>query len=316
MSRFVRGLRPDDPAIRRGCASCHSAQGFVAWRRRGEQITPEPGTVAAITCAACHDAHDASRPSALRVFDVAEPVAGAPAEGMGAGALCATCHRAGPAGADARDAAPHAPQADVLLGRGARSSPRGAGAVHGAIANTCTACHMARPAGGDPRFGFAGGHTFSARGLGERGGVPPSACSACHEEAPDAIGARDWNGDGEAGAPRAEATASLNELGGRLRAAIARRGLRGPCPTPRVAARVVDHDARLVLADAEGILLGDCDGDGRLEEGESSVGAARLPGPLGRAAYDLILLERDGSHGIHNPAYTFAVLRALSRALR
>ncbi len=311
MSSFVRDLREDDPALRRECARCHSAQGFVAWRRGREEL-PDRDTVEPIACAACHDAHDASNPSALRVFDTVE-IAGAPAEHLGAGALCASCH--GADGSDL-DSAPHAPQADVLVGRGARLVPALDGGAHRFIANTCVRCHMTRPGEGDPLRGLAGGHTFSIRARSGEPRFSAAACAPCHgdEVAPEAIGARDWDGDGASGSVREEHERAIATLGDRLRARIASLAIHDRCG--RTAADVSAIEARLHLVDAMGAPLGDCDGDGRIGEGEAAVTISALPRRVADAAHDLTMLARDGSAGIHNPAYAFGVLRAVGDALR
>lgn len=314
MSGFVRELREDDPALRSECAQCHSAQGFVAWQR-GQAHEPDRDTVAAITCAACHDPHDASRPHALRVFDDVDAIGGAPAEHLGSGALCASCHRGGVARADDPARAAHAPQADVMIGRGARLVPATDEGAHRFIANTCVRCHMSEPAADDPLRGRAGGHTFSIRARVGEPAISSAACSPCHGDgAPEAIGARDWDGDGTSGPIAAEHQRALATASDLLRARIARASITDSCA--HVAADVMEHDARLHLVDAAGALLGDCDGSGRIEDGETAITASALPRRLADAAHDLALLRADGSSGVHNPEYAFRVLSALTRALR
>ncbi len=313
MSRFVRDLRADDPALRRECTRCHSAQGFVAWQRGREEL-PDRDTVAPIACAACHDAHGATGPAALRAVS-AGAFAGAPAEQLGSGALCACCHGGG--AATDPDTAPHAPQADVLFGRGARLVPASDEGAHRLVADTCVRCHMARPEPGDPLYGRAGGHTFSMRA--RRGEPAPNAaaCAPCHGgTAPEAIGARDWDGDGTSGGVAAEHERALAASSERLRARIASLAASDRCTPRRVAADVAELDLRLHLVDALGAPLGDCDGDGRLGEGETAVTIAALPRQLADAAHDLAMLRRDGSSGAHNATFAFRVLSAIAAALR
>jgi hypothetical protein len=78
---------------------------------------------------------------------------------------------------------------------------------------------------------------------------------------------------------------------------------------------VVEHDARIHLADAQGVLLGDCDANGSIDGNEVPVTSAALPRTLADAAHDLVMLQADGSGGVHNPAYVFRVLGALVRTL-
>jgi hypothetical protein len=317
MSSLVHGPGDDrEPALRAGCAQCHSAQGFVAWRRGRTEI-PDPGTVEPITCAACHDAHDASRPRALREFDAVDAVAGAPADQLGAGALCATCHRTGIARAGEDAAAPHAPHADMLTGRGARLAEALDGGAHRFIANTCVRCHMTRPGEDDPIRGRAGGHTFSIRTRAGEPALNRAACAPCHGEvAPEDVGRRDWDGDGSEGRIADEYASSLRVLEERLREAVRAANVRDACgPSTVTAADVADLDAELVLVDDTGRALGDCNGDQRRSEGERWMTSAALERPLADAAYDLAFLRADRSGGQHNPAYAFRILEAISRAL-
>jgi hypothetical protein len=213
------------------------------------------------------------------------------------------------------DAAPHAPQADVLVGRGARLAAALDDGEHRHVADTCARCHMARPSADDPRRGAVGGHTFAVRAPG--GGVAPSACAPCHGETePASIGARDWDGDGIRGGWSAEHERAMARVARRFRARLSQAAVRDDCAAPRRAADVVERDARLHLVDAAGQLLGDCDGDGRFGPGETEVTTRRLPAPLADAAHDLMLLRQDGSRGAHNPTFSFGVLRALAAELR
>lgn len=316
MSDFTRDLAPNDPALRADCARCHSAQGFVEWRRRDARVTPDPVTVAPITCPTCHDSHDATRPRGLRLFDTSDPLAsGHAVERMGAGALCATCHRAG--SIDGADPAPHAPQTNLLLGVGARVAGDGEAGGHRNIANTCTRCHMTRPNADDPLYATVGGHTFSVRARTGEPALSPAACAPCHGEVePSRIGAGDWDGDGVEGPVAEEHDRALLEASEAFSERVTALGIEGGCPSARAAADVSELDGRLRLVDRNGALLGDCDGDGAFGEVESPVGIDALPRPLRDAAWDLALLRADGSRGLHNPSYTFEVLGALSRALQ
>ncbi|MDZ7765395.1 MAG: hypothetical protein U5K00_13370 [Melioribacteraceae bacterium] len=52
---------------RSGCANCHSGSGFVAYVKNGQQTPDETPAGMNITCATCHDPHDASNPGQLRL---------------------------------------------------------------------------------------------------------------------------------------------------------------------------------------------------------------------------------------------------------
>ncbi len=321
MSQFIRELAPDDPALVVGCSDCHSAQGFIHSLDQAGEWEPQRSMAASVTCTSCHDPHDASRPSALRVHDAVADIAGSTVIGLGTGAICATCHRSGVAAASDASHAPHAPQASVLLGRGARASVPATSNPHAGIANTCVACHMARPPEGDAMWGGAGGHTFSVRDLrASSTGQAPStlsaaACGGCHgtEIAPREIGGTiDRDGDGTLGTITDEFVRAFGRVQSGLDARIAAAHASDRCETPNVAATMREYDARLVLATRDGRLLGDCDGDGRLGETETAV---PIPTALYATAWDVSLLEKDGSRGLHNPTFTFGVLRRLEEAL-
>ncbi len=326
MSDFARGLTADAPALRVECARCHSAQGFVAWRRRGTHEAPDAATAAPLTCATCHDPHRADTPRGLRVYDETDALSGgAQVDRMGRGALCATCHRAGDVWDGAADAAPHAPQTNLLLGVGARLVDEAPGG-HRAIADTCTRCHMTRPADDDPLAGRVGGHTFSTRAPGELNldalnpdalspdALSPAACAPCHGDVPpDAIGAGDWDGDGRTGPIADEHDRALRRATAAFRSAVEELAITDACAAQGLAADVAERDARLVLVDADGRLLGDCDSDGAIGGDEVAVTIGRLPTALQARAYDLALVRADGSRGVHNPRFTFDVLDALTR---
>ncbi len=305
MSHFVRPLDENHPALRSECAQCHSAQGWLAWRSgQGETALD---AAAAMDCASCHDGRS------LRVFDTSDPIAGVSAEHLGSGALCVSCHRSGVAHGDLFEAAPHAPQGDMLVGRGARSVDAIDTGAHRFIADTCVRCHMNRPEPDEVFFARAGGHTFATR---TADGTSPAACAPCHGSAvsPDAIGMRDWNLDGHTASVRDEHETALARVSARLRARIEEQEVRDACG--RVAADFIEHDAMLALVDENDTLLGDCDGDGVVDPSLHPTTIAALPRALADAVYDVALLRSDGSAGQHNPTYAFRVLAALDRALR
>lgn len=320
MSKFTRGLTDSDPALREGCASCHSAQGFVEWTRRGAHMAPNRSTVAAITCATCHDAHGNGGPHGVRLFNAPLNVAGMAAPPMGTGTICANCHRAEPdsqflsSWADAPSLrAPHAPQTDVLLGRAAHAIRRNEENAHANLPNACVACHMTAPATSADRT-HTGGHTFSVRDLSTN--EPrwnPTACASCHQgQTPDHIGERDWNGDGRVTPIREEFTSALETAKQKLQTRISALAVRDDCEAPATASHFIDHDGELVLASATNALLGDCNRNGSFDGEEHAASTRRVPRVLLNAAYNLQLVTKDGSYGVHNPNYTFRILRELT----
>ncbi|MBI2895189.1 MAG: hypothetical protein HYY06_16665 [Deltaproteobacteria bacterium] len=287
MSRF--SLDPDDPAVQRGCARCHSAQGFVAWQRSGSVAAlPDMRTAQPITCAACHDAHSSGR-AQLRVAGGEE----------GSLALCATCHaaQASPEVPQDRDErrAPHAPQGEIVLEAGSPHS----------FADACAVCHMA---GEDP---LVGRHTFAMRDP-ER--VPNgAACTGCHPGATDldsflALG--DWDGDGAREAHVEEVDGLIDRLEDDVTNVA--NDLESDACGGREPAGVGESAGRIVLVDGAGLDLGDCNGDGRIGADESSAVLPADQGDLYEAAFALLEATRDGSHGLHDPV---GQPRGLQRAI-
>jgi hypothetical protein len=316
MASFVGDGDDPGPAARRGCARCHSVQGFVA-HLDGREVTPEASVAQAITCTSCHDPHDGTAPHALRIHDEVD-VSGRLAKGLGTGAICASCHQAGVADDDSPSMAPHAPQTDVLLGRGSLLLRAPRTGPHAQIADSCVACHMAEP--DEELRGRAGGHTFSVRDLDSSTPIlAQPTCSACHgaQVPPQAIGdIRDWDGDGVSDDIGREFDRALRMAQATLRSRIALARVRDECGGERLGENFVELDAQLLLTDREGNLLGDCDGDGAFGEGEEAVGVGQLSRELRRVVWDVAMLEKDGSRGRHNPGFAFDILAAVRRDLR
>ncbi|MBI2892217.1 MAG: carboxypeptidase regulatory-like domain-containing protein [Deltaproteobacteria bacterium] len=328
MSRFVRSLAEDDPALRKGCTRCHSAQGAVAaWRAEHGSATARPDAlidrtipnldetidapsvdeVQPITCVACHDVKS-DLPRMLRVRGVEHiPSMGTTPIDAGASAVCLRCHNSQVDPTDpetmARRLAPmQGAQSDVFYGSGATEA-RDELPQHASVA-VCTDCHMKAPAAG--LEGAAGGHTFLVRARGGRANL--AACSGCHEEVDDfdveALG--DWDGDGSVESGRAEYRGLV---------AVVQEALAGAIDTAAIidctgGARAVwfsEVDARIVLVDGAGEPLVDCDGWPLVFADDQLA--------LHRVAFDLLLLERDGSEGLHAPRFAARVLQLAATEL-
>jgi len=323
MSRFVRGLEADDPALAAECTRCHSAQGFIAniraERRRSideEEARPgstqlpevdkvEPPTAAEaepITCATCHDAHSAN-PRMLRLFGETtipshrDPILAA------SSAVCLRCHNAQVDPRDPEDlAARRAPmfgaQADLLYGSGAMGIEPATGVPHDGITG-CVECHKRAPT--DPALaGVAGGHTFRAQSVDGRPNV--AACADCHDPADgfDVPASGDWDGDGALESGRVEIRGLLGLARTTLAEAIGAAALSDCQGT--TAAGVTEAGGQIVLVDAGGALLEGCAGEPLVVPDEHL--------PLHRAAFDLLLVERDRSEGLHAPRYAARALQA------
>ncbi|HJZ87876.1 MAG TPA: hypothetical protein VKN99_22030 [Polyangia bacterium] len=255
MARLSVGLEPKVQAVTGGCPDCHSSQGFVRWMK-GKPATRGlgPTYAAPIACPTCHDPHSAERPHQLRVYGQVTTRSGLVLEGVGAGALCATCHNAGrPREQAVRERrAPHAPQAELVQ---ARHEP-----------DLCVTCHVQKDHGG-------GGHTFAAGG---------AQAVKAHE-----VRAR----------IEPLLAAARDELARRA-SAIRACGRRG--------AGIEVRGEFMVVVDASGHDLGDCNQNGQIDAGETSV---RPPDDaLAARAYDYFLIERDKSFGYHNPELAEKIL--------
>lgn len=141
------GVGAGDPS----CAGCHTAQGFVARMTGAAAPATTLEAPLPITCAACHDPHDASHHASLR-RDLRDDV-------------CRQCHTDE---AHAELATPHAPHAQMFAATGGYeygevlgSSPHSNIATEG-----CATCHNSSAEG-------AIRHTFTA---------DPLSCAACHPE--------------------------------------------------------------------------------------------------------------------------------------
>ena len=148
-----------------GCNGCHGAEGALqAWGIRTEYLEKDQGESIGITCAVCHDPHDATNPGQLR-FSVETPNVETN--------LCMKCHqkRAIPdEGTTSRG--PHSPQGPLLLGEIGTVgwTPPNFGynvnairGTHGSERNTrlCATCHVNSYDINDPD---TGAHVFSATG--------------------------------------------------------------------------------------------------------------------------------------------------------
>ena len=95
-----------------GCNTCHGGEGALeAWGIRTEYLEKDQGESIGITCAVCHDPHDATNPGQLRFSITSQDVETN---------LCMKCHHKraepdlGEEGTSSRG--PHSPQGPLLLG--------------------------------------------------------------------------------------------------------------------------------------------------------------------------------------------------------
>ena len=267
---------------RTSCAGCHQGIGF-ADRMKG--MDPVRTEYAAITCAACHEPHDATNPHQVRstadvtLNDTSKPGGPTVVTEGGTGKLCMQCH------ISRRDAVSyaeeyhsrfgphHGPQTDMFVGANAitygKDIPSSAHLY--AIEDSCAACHAVATSRNSPEHLLAGGHTFQPRW---DGGTPddPSddvdlvnACSSCHGPIVSFNFPReDYDGDGVLEGVQTEVEGLMHELAMML----------PPIGEPTV-----------------------------------NVTPAYAPHEL-KGAYNYLMVEEDGSMGLHNLSFTVGILKA------
>ncbi|MDI7266868.1 MAG: hypothetical protein QME96_02605 [Myxococcota bacterium] len=262
----------DEALLDPPCSGCHTAQGAIA-KMRGRIVSAvDPSPAEPVTCAVCHVLHSGA-PAMLRRIGTTATVSGAVQE-AGRGAVCIDCHQAGHRADGATEAerfAPMASQAEILLGKGAFGFD---GTPAHLPPNLCVDCHMAagiERAGG----GSFGGHTFRAA---PSPSLAPSDC----------------DGDGIAGPLAAEMQACLALADAAVSGALAT--LPG-CAGTRIG--VVGR--KLAPLGADGVAVAACE----------SAWSALEQAAIYRAAYDLMLVRRDGRGGGHNPAFAIELLRRI-----
>jgi len=324
------------------CSRCHTANGFLAWLP--VLLGEEPGDplddvvvswtadeTHPQTCVTCHDPHDIGTTTGvgtnanIRISGNTPPLmAGFQALGVGRGAMCMTCHNSrrglrndGTWAATVADEdtarAPHGPtQTDVVMGQNAYFVNVGVRGSHSFVEDTCVNCHMVRTPPPDLLAYDQGGtnHTFFAS---------TDICTGCHGDGFNAVGVQSAFDATSAGLQ-----ALLGEMLLDLFTDLIDAG------------NVIDLDGEATITDAADILEIEFAGDshGRHAITVSLVGGTTV-GPLSvanidvldggtmavlgelydfaderlpKAAWNWILVNNDGSRGVHNPDFAFMVL--------
>ena len=237
-SRFAKGLntgyfayltsdgKPLDPTYPAATATNTPATAaqLTAWGMSRAEIEPQ-------TCAGCHDPHDNTAGgtcpngqlngvdcSQLRVYDAipALPNGQTNISGMGAGAICATCHNsrngehtdfntqvtqavntgtvAAPVwtstgemvnGPLATFTTPHTPaQADMFFGFNAYFGPRNTPSAHMAVADSCAGCHAKVTTASQVALKETSNHSFV---------VDSTVCANCHSANVDGVALQSAN---------------------------------------------------------------------------------------------------------------------------
>jgi len=307
-SLHARVTRTPSGAGREACARCHTAGGFAQYAATvGTTNTYTTNnastTYAPISCAACHDPHDATNPHQLRnpsgsilLADGVTTVTNA-----GLATICINCHRsrngsvtnsivAYPLGqqtwAGGSSFGPHdSPVSDLFYGvNGWTYGQNIPSAAHRtAITNACMGCHMQAVASTDPAFLLAGGHTMNMSYQSVSGGVTNKVdmvgvCQQCHGPITTFdLPRQDYNGDGIIEGVQTEVQHILDRLSTLL-------------PNSTYQSNPNNYVA-----------------DGLVK---SPSVKTNWPAKFLEAAYNWQMVNNDGSKGVHNAPYAVGLLKA------
>jgi len=191
------------------CVRCHSGAGYIDFT---QGIPPEESRTnyQVITCAVCHDPHDAANPNQLRTFDSVLLPGDIEVAGAGPAATCMSCHNARTAPVAAVEGetfrTPHYSTAAELMNAtgGYTWGMNLPTSTHGRVVeDSCIGCHMAPTPGMDadgnplPGHETVGEHTFAMISPVD-GTENVAVCQQCHDAAESFTfeARRDYDGDG------------------------------------------------------------------------------------------------------------------------
>jgi hypothetical protein len=297
-SRHAMATKSPSGPSRANCIRCHTAAGFAQYTM-GKPYTDT--SYESITCAACHDPHDASNPYQLRMGSTGVLGDGTLVPTAGSGGTCMQCHhsRNGAAATNIENYQQGKPtwaggssfgvhdssQADMLLGMNAITYGLDipSSAHRYSVTNTCVGCHMQEVPSTSPAFTKAGGHTFKPSYETVVNGVTNKvdlveACVRCHGEIEDFDMKRDdYDGDGVIEGVQTEVKDLLAKLTTLL-----------PNSTYQ----------------SNGVYVA----DGLAKTSVSTK--TNWPTKFLNAAYNWQFVIRDASYGIHNTPFAVGLLRA------
>lgn len=330
------------------CSRCHTANGFLAWMPvlTGEvpgdpladiEVTWTADEAHPQTCQACHDPHDigttsGNTPNAtVRIMGDTPPLtAGFTATDVGKGAICMTCHNGRRGlrndsnfntevyGTSEASRAPHlGPQADLIMGENFYLVDVGQRANHSKTANvkdTCVTCHMEEtPPPPDLSYNLGGtNHTFYAS---------PAICQSCHPGL-DASDFQDPIEDRMHELETALESAFYNFFAEQTAAGnsidVSGTEISDALDIAEIQLSETRGRQALVITLTDSTVLG-----------PTSVASIDVVPPTGepyeiynainpfviKAFWNLLMLEADGSRGVHNPSLAFQVLQRSMDAL-
>ena len=269
------------------CGQCHNGGGFVDYAN-GNKLQSTYAQMP-LTCAGCHDPHDASKPYQLRKVSADTLTNGYQITEGGVGQLCMNCHRARSAANVAVVAGykshfgPHeGPQTDLFFGQNGYqfgdNTITGL-TTHTQLTDACVTCHMAADTVDAKAKNILGGHTWTISGADSTGAQVDNttACGACHGPITDFD---------------------------QIPAPYDYAGIAGNGPVPGVQTEVDSLLSKLARTLPDSLVNGTISSSGGKKLTQNQLGAY----------WDYLLITKDGSHGVHNAKYTFALLqRALGQ---
>ena len=279
--RITKHALLPDSETRASCAPCHNGEGFVKYIKNGRQpLTNNISNKVPISCAVCHDPHSVQYPHQIRANDVTLEN-NVEISNVGTGALCMNCHHA------RHDAVSYTndylnnlryygpdmgPQADILAGTNAITFGQNIPTSPHLVAteNSCATCHMF-PASSDSLGNviLVGSHTFSMSDPDGNDNV--AACAPCHGNFGPEFSDKKYY---------VNQNADLDGDGTANGLQIEIQGLLDTLANhlPPLNSLTVTVDSSYTLTQAQ-------------------------------AAYDYIMVTSDRSLGVHNPEFTYGILR-------
>lgn len=270
------------------CAPCHSGWGFIARMDPLSDLRTTTGDQN-ISCAVCHDPHDATYSHQLRSTEDVQLVDGTVVTVGEEGKLCMNCHLARREKAEylASDPNPFrgghgSVQSEALFGTNVwdfgRLLPN---STHkDVVEQACVTCHMSEsPGAGEPGFQKLGEHSWAMHTTevidGEEITVDNvAACRNCHipdmESFDDMLARADHDGDGETE------------------------------PVQEEVHGLLEHVAVLLPP---------------FGEAEVDIRDTTMTDLQKKALWNYLLIEEDGSFGVHNFQFAVAVLQLTEEAL-
>ena len=260
-----------------GCAACHTAEDFFAVNVSDDHESNAPYAVLhGITCQVCHDPHDATGEHQLRIAEdyyYTDQTGESKYKTDGTTATsCDICHHLR-VGTDVPGSAPHHnPQTDMLNGEVGYQNPAKTfpetNPHNAGIEGRCAGCHMAETPEG--KYPYVGGHTFAMHAAADAENGPETELylTEACAECHPDIG-EDFDYRGI----QTKVKLMLNELANRLPVAT----------VGRLAGTVPAYDQEEV------------------DDGTITVDQMN-------AAYNYLIVDYDGSYGVHNAGMAVALL--------